>query len=141
MRTCWARVLGGCGGGFSGEHIVSKGLFRGNKVHVAGTPWTTGAPKAIGINSLTANMLCRNHNSALSPVDEEGILAFHAIHRFEEILSGRQVPENGIGLSHVARGPLMERWFVKHAINFFVVAAPSGHWNDGSKADAPPVLP
>jgi len=82
MRRCWAAVLGNCGGGISGEHLVSKRLFRRKTVVVQGLPWNEKNPQSIGLNALTANILCRDHNSALSIVDDEGIAAFHAIRRF-----------------------------------------------------------
>src|SRR5262249_24033085 len=79
MRTCWAAILGGCDGPLTGEHLFSKGLFSGKSVQVQGNLWKSSKPKAIGINSLTANILCRKHNNALAPVDAEGIRAFRAI--------------------------------------------------------------
>ena len=138
MRACWANSLGGCGGGFSGEHIVSKGLFSGKAVQVQGSPWRTQKPKTIGIGSLTANILCRNHNSALSAVDQEGIAAFHAIRGFEEILSGRSPPADSTALQANIDGPLLERWFIKHAINLFVVAGKQKHWQGGATPIDPP---
>ncbi len=35
-RLCWARCLGDCGGGVSGEHPVSAGLFTSKAVTVSG---------------------------------------------------------------------------------------------------------
>jgi hypothetical protein len=54
----------------SGEHLISKNqLGDTKKINVSGFPWCRGETKAIGINSATANVLCRTHNSALSPTD------------------------------------------------------------------------
>src|SRR6266446_3468995 len=138
MRTCWAAVLGKCGGGISGEHVLSKGLFRGKAVQVQGTPWKAEKLKPIGINALTANILCRDHNSALSNVDDEGIAAFHAIRRFEEVLAGRLNPINAADLQHHVSGHMLERWFIKHAINLFIVTGRERQWYDGSEAITPP---
>jgi hypothetical protein len=107
-------------------------------VQVQGNLWKSSKPKAIGINSLTANILCRKHNNALAPVDAEGIRAFRAIRRFEEILSGRQVPSDAADLQHNADGPLLERWFLKHAINLFVVSRSTGRWPGGFVPTNPP---
>jgi hypothetical protein len=134
---CWAANLGGCAGGISGEHLISKGLFSGKTVQVSGHIWKSEKPKSIGINSLTANILCRTHNSALSDVDAAGIGVFRALRQFEEIHSGRQSPEES-KMKHRVFGPLLERWCLKHMINLFVAGDRLGYWYDGSEASAPP---
>jgi len=70
QNNCWAKVLGGCSEKMSGEHLISKNQFgNGKKITVGGFPWCRGGTKEIGINSATSNVLCRTHNSALSPTD------------------------------------------------------------------------
>jgi hypothetical protein len=138
VRTCWAAILGGCSGPLTGEHLFSKGLFSGKLVRVQGTPWKTLKPKIIGIGRLTANVLCSGHNTSLSPIDNEGIRAFRAIRRFEEILSGRQIPTHASELQHNADGLLLERWFLKHAINLFIVSRSAGRWPGGLVPTSPP---
>jgi hypothetical protein len=54
---CWASILGDCGGRQSGEHVVSKGLFRGKAVHVRGLHWCAGEFKTIGLKGLEARGL------------------------------------------------------------------------------------
>jgi hypothetical protein len=88
-------------------------------------------PKFIGMNSLTANILCRVHNNALSTVDVEGVRAFRAIRCFEEILSLRQALTDAADLQHNADGLLLERWFLKHAVNLFVVSGSNRRWPGG----------
>src|SRR5215213_5536976 len=122
MRTCWAEALGGCDGGLSGEHLLSRGLFSGKNVLVQGSHWRTAKPKSIGLRSLIANILCRKHNSALSIADDEAIRAFRAIRLFEEILSGRKLLTDAADLKHDVHGPILERWFIKTAINLFVIS-------------------
>jgi hypothetical protein len=137
-RTCCAAILGGCGGHLTGEHLLSKGLFSGKSVQVQGGIWKTTKLKSIGINSLTANILCSSHNHALSPVDAEGIRAFHAIRRFEEILSFRQSIFDAADLQHDADGLLLERWFLKHAVNLFVASRSTKPWLGGLAPSNPP---
>lgn len=67
---CWATGCGPCSSRQSGEHIVSQGLFSTNSVRVQGLPWCREA-KDIGLASLTANILCADHNSQLSVADSE----------------------------------------------------------------------
>ena len=138
MRICWAAILGGCGGGFSGEHLLSKGLFTGKQVQVQGSPWRAMVPKSVGVNALTANILCRTHNSMLSTVDDEGIRAFRAIRRFEEIMSLRKPLTDATELQHEVYGPMLERWFIKHTINLFVVSKSTNRWSGGSLPRDPP---
>jgi hypothetical protein len=138
VRTCWAAILGGCDGPLTGEHLFSKGLFSGKSVQVQGSPWKATKPKLIGVSSLTANILCREHNNALSTVDHEGIRAFRAIRRFEEILSLRQALTDATDLLHDANGLLLERWFLKHAVNLFVVSGSTRRWPGGLVPSKPP---
>ena len=139
MRSCWAAGLGRCQGGITSEHLFSKGLFSGRRVQVQGSLWKSAKPKLIGVNCLTANILCSHHNNSLSRVDDEGILAFRAIRRFEEILSGRQSPLHASDLQHDVDGTILERWFIKTAINLFVVSGENRYWFDGTAATRPPL--
>ena len=52
----------------SQEHLVSECLFEGD-IKVMGLPWCKNVAKRIRIETLTDNILCRHHNSALSEVD------------------------------------------------------------------------
>ncbi len=69
MPQCWAASLGGCHPEQSREHLVSASLWGGNPIDVIGFPWCRHTPKRVGVGSLTAKILCRSHNSALSPLD------------------------------------------------------------------------
>ena len=69
---CWASVLGGCGGGQSREHYFTQGLYAGNVI-VSGLPWAQGRSIDLPIGALASNILCGDHNEALSPVDGEAI--------------------------------------------------------------------
>lgn len=138
-RVCWAREHSNCNGGISGEHLISKGIFKGKAVKVQGLPWSGPLPKTVGINALTANILCRDHNARMSPVDKEGAGLFHAIRRFEEILSGRMVPKTNEDCLHVANGLLLERWFLKTALNFLAYSPQGLKWHTGSPVSEPPV--
>jgi hypothetical protein len=100
MKKCWAASLGGCSDKMSGEHIVSAGIFPGDKVSVQGLPWCLDAPKEIGLASFVKNILCTEHNNRLSPVDEAGIQTFKTINEF-------------IRLGHVRSSVPVRRWTVK----------------------------
>jgi hypothetical protein len=114
---CWAACLGGCSDKMSGEHLVSKSLFVDQKVTVHGFSWCP-EPKQIGIASLTANILCTKHNSDLSPVDDGGAAAFHAM---REMMRISNIRKNMRRVTNVVRheydGPLLERWLLMTLIN------------------------
>ncbi len=71
LPKCWASILGGCEGGPSRQHYVTRGLYSGN-VNAIGLPWAEG-PVDLPIGALAAKILCRRHNELLSPVDGEAI--------------------------------------------------------------------
>jgi hypothetical protein len=119
MGKCWAASLGDCSEKISGEHVISAGLFLSDKIFVQGFSWCRDAPKEIGSASFVKNILCRKHNSDLSPVDEAGIKAFRVFQECTRLQNVRQQMKprhwkvsrfrlNGLGL---------ERWFLKTLIN------------------------
>src|SRR5688572_9498207 len=120
---CWARGIGGCRDGMSGEHLVSENLWSGDAIYVVGFEWCKTAPKKVGLSSLTANILCRQHNSDLSPVDEAGGHAFRAMRDSALLVEARrQVPHVPWLLRWFGTdGPMLERWFLKTAINLLAV--------------------
>jgi hypothetical protein len=77
--------LGACSGGFTGEHIVSAGLFDGDAITVKGFPWCLEEQKTIGLSSLTGTMLCKQHNNDLSPLDAATIDAFDILREIEKL--------------------------------------------------------
>src|SRR4051812_43043067 len=104
-HTCWAQSRGGCGGGISGEHVVSNNLFDEGTITVHGGPWTMGEPRVIGKNRLRRKILCGDHNTFLSPVDTEGGRAFKGLAELDNWLAffrGRQQPARTLSIN----GPL-----------------------------------
>lgn len=103
--TCWAAGHSACEGGQSSEHLISKGVLNHATVFVQGFSWCAEQEKEIGVNTATANILCRNHNSRLSPLDDAAAAAVRA---FEADTPCAHPPING---------QLFERWLLKTAIN------------------------
>jgi len=105
---CWAHSLGGCDG-MSGEHVFSNAIFKAGcscpliieGVHRIreGAP-TRGAEKS--------NILCRHHNSLLSPLDE----TIGQIARFQAEANDKDYQG-----SIIIEGELLERWLLKTVIN------------------------
>jgi len=107
---CYMRELGSCDGPISGEHLISESIIhllaQDGNFTVSGLPWIpNGEFKAIGPKSLTANCLCRNHNSRLSPLDEAARRFFAAL---MECLERETAPT-----TFIASGHDIERWLLK----------------------------
>ncbi|MEZ5921708.1 MAG: hypothetical protein R3C60_10200 [Parvularculaceae bacterium] len=72
-RCCLA-FTGNCSKTISSEHYFSKNVLeRLGRFSISGTPWLErGQEQEIGINRVTANILCKRHNESLSPIDQLG---------------------------------------------------------------------
>jgi hypothetical protein len=124
MDGCWASVLGDCSGGLSGEHIITASLFLGDSIGVKGLPWCREGHRFIGNASYTASILCRRHNSELSPVDDAGALAFATFRTMASIYKNRSgMLRYGLWcgrfdvMEQRVDGPGLERWLLKTLIN------------------------
>lgn len=120
MASCWATTIGECGGKTSREHVVSKSLFVSPEVTVQGLHWCKDEPKTVGIESLTAKILCQDHNSQLSPLDSAAGAAFHVLRQQTKLANDRaKLPPKSLvkveRFSIDAR--LLERWFLKTLLN------------------------
>jgi len=107
----------------SGEHLVSKALFQ-DSVSIRGFDWCKDKPKTIGINSLTANVLCRDHNSALSDLDAAALRVWSALREFGDrqeasaMAARLRIPTARPRPMHVrVDGRRLERWAFKMMVN------------------------
>lgn len=119
MGNCWAACLGNCDGKISREHVVSRALFLGNQISVQGFAWCKDDAKVIGLSSLTARILCEQHNSCLSEVDSSGADAFKAMREMMRLSNVRSQMKPRIWRirRYDVDGPKLERWFLKTLIN------------------------
>jgi hypothetical protein len=123
----------------SGEHLISKNQFGDTKkITVSGFAWCLGGTKEIGINSATANVLCRTHNSALSPVDAAAgklLDAFELV--AERDAEARRTPREFHPDVREVPGDDFERWMLKTTINLALVQPPvptAGIFDGGAPA-------
>jgi hypothetical protein len=68
----------------SGEHYVSRAVLAeiGTAVDISGMPWQRpDQHQSLPINALTANVLCRRHNLALTGLDKEAVAFFRSSRR------------------------------------------------------------
>ncbi|MER8809230.1 hypothetical protein [Mesorhizobium australicum] len=92
--ACYMHSTNDCSTKISGEHYISENILRqfGPRLIVSGMPWQpAGQETRYGAGSLTANILCDRHNSALSPLDAA---------------AGRFFRELGIAYGHVTKRSL-----------------------------------
>jgi len=141
MPQCWASAIGDCHPEQSREHLVSAGLRGDGSIDVVGFPWCRHEPKRVGVASLTAKILCRKHNSALSPLDDAAKKAFAALADATELSNQRnlQRPRKWKVKRFEILGLPLERWFLKTAINLIVANPNDVIWGlDGGPVGRPP---
>jgi hypothetical protein len=108
-----------CSKEISAEHYVSKSILEvlGRDLFIEGFPQLQGKKIQIGINSVTANILCKRHNSSLSDLDAEA-------GRFFRSLLGLQSDSARKSLSsrhtvNLFSGEALELWMLKVASGLF----------------------
>jgi hypothetical protein len=98
-----------CNPKLSGEHLISEGALKvlaEKQVEVSGFSWLKGEKKILGFAALKGNILCRAHNSALSPIDAIGARFFSAIQKCGTSIDGSH-------LSFLFSGHDVERWLLR----------------------------
>jgi hypothetical protein len=111
-KDCYASELKGCSPKLSLEHYLSHAALKilagdSGFLKVGGLK----IDKPIPAKTFGSNILCTNHNSALSELDSRGVVFFEALHNVPSIF------QNSIDVSSVAptvvNGYDLERWFLK----------------------------
>jgi hypothetical protein len=87
-------------------------------VAINGFPWLEpGEQRVIGINSLTANILCDRHNSALSVLDTEAGQFLRTVKRLHATLNRKSLSRKP--LVSIVSGEALELWILKIACGIF----------------------
>ena len=111
---CYAAGFNDCKGGISREHYLSANILKqiGEMIEVSGYPWLAPAEvKSVSVKALTAKILCKCHNSALSPLDTLVGDVFRTLKNFDAQLAKTAGGPAYEKLS--ISGPDFERWLVK----------------------------
>lgn len=124
---CYARGLNDCSTDISGEHLFSEvtlNLIAGQdgKVTRTGYPWQEeGDLQSLTPSNCKANVLCKRHNNALSPIDA-------AIGRFlKAILNTPNFLRNQDLRVLILSGDDLERWILKTLCTHIVAVRKFGH--------------
>ena len=117
MRRCALEAISSCEGGLSAEHYISRALLDviapDSKISIEGLPWAR-EPKSVG-PALTATILCRRHNSLLSPLDAEAT-KFARFLREAQLDLALMQPASAFASFD---GRMLERWFLKVAFGMW----------------------
>lgn len=117
---CYLAETKDCSVGLSAEHYMSRSILKiiGERVLVSGAPWLKGGEaKEVSINTLTAKILCRRHNSALSALDNEAGQFFEALDAIQ-----RDFARKSLSKKHAVRlvsGEALEQWMLKASCGMF----------------------
>jgi hypothetical protein len=111
IRKCLFSAFNDCGGGISGDHILSASVLRAiseQKITLQSPLFSRST--SINSDSLKTKRLCRRHNSAFGPLDEEARRLFRAFNSIDASLaSGSNVGPRLFLFS----GFDVERWLLK----------------------------
>lgn len=120
-KGCYLGHTNDCGGGITGEHYVSRVVLEQLSepvVAIDGVHWLPpGEQRIVGINSLTANILCARHNSALSPLDDEAGQFIRTIKSIHASLHSKSLSRKR--LVSIVSGEALELWVLKIACGLF----------------------
>lgn len=109
---CYMRGTNDCSTKISGEHYISAAILAEfPKLRTTGLRWLGPGETLVSANALRSNILCRRHNSALSPLDTEGwrmLVAIRAglVHVSKKSLSRKT-------LYRIVSGDAFELWGLK----------------------------
>lgn len=109
---CYARAFNDCDRTISGEDYISYNILEqiGGPLTVSGLTWLQdGTTKELPLRALRANILCRRHNTALSPIDATIGQLFRRLVSPEELdTSNSDEPK-----MYLFSGHDLERWLLK----------------------------
>jgi hypothetical protein len=111
---CYAKKTKNCSTKISGEHIISDNILElfehEKKVKIAGLPWNEHQKfNLLSRKALVANILCTDHNNALSPYDTEAGKLFRCIKEFDSDFNNIMPKSEYLKLN----GHYIEKWMLK----------------------------
>jgi hypothetical protein len=119
-----------CSRTISGEHFISESVLSivspTRSVRVSGAAWIApGQTQDLPLKALQANILCRRHNSALSPLDTMAGKLFRAVNEIYDDLSRQTLSRKSKW--HLFSGEELELWLLKTILGFFHANVLSQH--------------
>jgi hypothetical protein len=117
---CYLAGTNDCSAGLSAEHYMSAAVLDvlPGGVKISGMPWLApGEVRNVGVNNITAKILCSRHNSALAPLDQEAGGFFRALREIDLEFTRKTLSRKG--LRFLFSGEIIERWILKVTCGFF----------------------
>lgn len=110
---CYLSFTNDCSEKLTGEHYMSKVVLEQlGDFNISGAPWLKpGQTQTVGINSMTANILCARHNSQLSELDATAGTFFKMLDDIW-IDMGRRSLSRRPTVKYIS-GETFERWMLK----------------------------
>jgi hypothetical protein len=123
---CYLKDSRDCSEQISREHYISKSVLNqmGDPLRVRGVPWLRpDETLETSIGSLTAKILCKRHNEALSPLDAEASHFFSVLRTaLLDVSRNRRKP-----IFHLVGGETLQLWMLKVACGlYFAIGANDG---------------
>jgi len=111
---CYAKKTGQCSSKISSEHLISDNILKifehEKTVKTAGLPWMPAESfNLFSRGSLVSNILCTNHNAALSNFDKEAGNLFRCIQEFDSNFNASEP----ISELRQFNGDYIEKWMLK----------------------------
>lgn len=113
---CYLSGSNNCSTTLSREHFVSRSLIAGPELKVQGMPWQKVPVLHISPDALTAKVLCRRHNEALSPLDSEALRAFEGLRTARVHATRRSLSTRS--WATIVSGQALELWALKTMAGF-----------------------
>jgi hypothetical protein len=118
---CYLASTSDCSMKISAEHYISRSVLEAigtDVAAIAGAPWLRdGEQKAIGINNLTAKILCSRHNSALSGLDDAAGIFFKKLQAIHADFQRKSLSRKRSFV--ILSGEALELWMLKLACGLF----------------------
>jgi hypothetical protein len=118
--NCYLRDTRDCSIQISREHVLSASILRqlGGVIVISGVPWLApGETMNLTVDNLTAKILCKRHNEALSPLDAEAGRFFSIL---ENLLIDFNLEKTSrYPLYDLVSGSMLELWMLKVATGAF----------------------
>ena len=117
--SCYLSGTQDCSEQISREHYFSRSVLEqlGRAVEISGAHWLgPGESLRTLIGNLTAKVLCKRHNEALSPLDAEAANFFAILLRALKDLNRNR---SGRPVFHLAGGSALELWMLKVACGVY----------------------
>jgi hypothetical protein len=98
---------------------VSRSVIGSGDVEISGFAFLKGETRTIAGERLLAKMLCKHHNTALSPLDAAAGHFYKVLSAFNErgLMRAQGARKRGGIDMYEVDGPLVERWMLKTVIN------------------------